>query len=323
MKVRAQRRRAIAAATRGWALILPLALAGGTAAYVGSGAVEPVYEATTTMLVGDLGDATAVTKRDVETSRTLASMYGTLIRRRPVLERVADDLDLPGTWLDLRDRVFVDAGTNDSPVIVVTAFAETSDLARSIADAIAARAIELISAGGAEQGAGDELAFATRQAQHALRRLDAAEARVSSLQAALAAAPTEPARARIRSRIEEQTARMSAWQSVYASLQRARPDAGSPNALHVLEPAEPSEVRVRPRVPATVALGAVVGMALGLGLWQGRRSRRARRGIPSGPAEKRRPSAAEDVGRGMMSPSGDDGMRLDPWLRELVASGDR
>lgn len=323
--MRTDRRRAVAGGWRWWCVHLLFAALGGVAAYVGSGGVEPVFEATTTLLVGDLDDATAVTKRDVETSRTLASMYGTLIRRRPVLEHVVDDLDLPDTWLDLRDRVYVDAGTNDSPVIVVTAFAETPDLAHAIADAVGARAVELVPAGDAEPGAEDELMFATRQVQNARHRMVTAEARVATLQAALSAAPTTAARSRIGSRIEEQTASMSAWQAVYASLQRARSADGSPNALHVLEPAEPSEVRVRPRVAALVVLGTVAGMALGLGLrqvWGIRRVRDWRSGVGA-PEGRRFSDTYEDVGPRVFAPVGEEGTQLDPWLLELAGVEER
>jgi capsular polysaccharide biosynthesis protein len=329
MSVRTDGRQGVAAVWGWWWLIVLLAALGGTAGYVGSRQIEPVHEATTTLLVGDLSDARALTKQDVETSRTLASMYGTLIRRRPVLESVVGELGLRFSWLELRSRVHVDAGTNDTPVVVVAVFASSPTQAETIANAIADRAVEIVPASAGDRGANEVRSFASRQAREVRDAITMAGARVSRLEAALASAPTPQARSRLLFRTEQWGTLVSEWQATYASLQRALSSSWSPNTLHVLQAAEATVVRVRPDTVALSALGAIIGASMGfaltytLALRRLPRWRHASRRGASRLAQLTTAPETMDLGQLPLSAAGDEIASLDPWVRELAGLGGR
>jgi tyrosine-protein kinase len=303
----------------GWGLLILLfATAGGMGSFVGSAAIEPVYEATTTLLVGDVTDAPELTKDDIETSATLAATYGSLIRSQPVLGGVADDLDLQASWQELKERVHVDLGVNDIPLITVSVFASSAAEAETITAAIAEQAIAISPAGVGDRRADESQGFVSRQARELERAIRRGERRIARLEEAIGSARTPVAKAGLQTKIDKHLELIIGWQGIYISLAQLSAG-GSPNILRVLQPAEASTAPVRPDMSANTALGAAIGALAGLGI-----------AYVSLLLRRRAPAHANGQGVSVLkreethpdqTPTGDQATKVhvpDPWVRELA-----
>ena len=73
---------------------------------------------------------------DVRSSGQVATIYGELIRGDSVLTPVIGRLGLDGDWQELRNRVHVDIGANNVPIITITVYAPSPSEATATAGAI-------------------------------------------------------------------------------------------------------------------------------------------------------------------------------------------
>jgi uncharacterized protein involved in exopolysaccharide biosynthesis len=296
--------RGLMAGMRRWWLLVPLLAAmGGATAYLGSGEIESVYQATTTLLVGDVTEAPNLTKSDIEASDSLAETYGRLLRSQPVLGSVTQELGLQMPWEELKDRVHVDLGANEIPLIIISVSASSPAEARTIAAAIADRIVAISPSGTGRSDEDDSHAFASRQARELERTIGREEQRISRLETALAAASTPQERGRIQSEIREHVDLVIDLQGNYTSLVQLASAGGSPNSLQVLQPAQAGTAPIRPDVEVITALGAALGALAGIAIAYGLRVRRGH-GI-----------------RHVIYQTGDGAIpvvALDPWVRELT-----
>jgi capsular polysaccharide biosynthesis protein len=118
-----------------WTIVIVAAtVLGAIIGAVVSQEIEPAYAATTTMLVGDLEGSDS--GPDVRSSGQVAAIYGELIRGDRVLTPVIGRLGLDADWQELRNRVHVDIGANNVPIITITVYAPSSSEATATAGAI-------------------------------------------------------------------------------------------------------------------------------------------------------------------------------------------
>lgn len=85
-----------------WLIILATLLAGG-AAYITSIFQDPVYQATTTLLINEAPSAQTSDYTAILTSERLARTYSEMLTKRPVLEEVIHNLDLATEYEELED----------------------------------------------------------------------------------------------------------------------------------------------------------------------------------------------------------------------------
>lgn len=231
-----------------------------------SGRIKPFYQAHLTLSVGDSRQALKVSKDDIDTSVTLASAYGSLIRSRPVLDSVARELDLSSPWQELKNRVHVDLSEIETPTISVSVRAGSSAGAEAIAAAIGERAMALSPASHSVPLNEGSRAFAVRQTvklEDAIRRT---QRRIARFRAA-ASAPVPKVRARVNDKVRVQFKLIEQWLGNYVFVKRLSAQV-SPNSVRLLEPAEASTAPVRPDAKIDVVLGVAIGAVTGFGLAQ-------------------------------------------------------
>ena len=83
---------------RRWWWLALIAILGALAGYIISRQQTPVYQATTTVLVGDSIKSTNVDRVDIQVSEALVQTYVEVARRQPVLQGVVTALNLNGSW---------------------------------------------------------------------------------------------------------------------------------------------------------------------------------------------------------------------------------
>ena len=80
-----------------WLLVLAPSVAGGFS-YLASRQAAPIYQAATTLMVGQTLQNPDPQTMQVYTAQQLAQTYVQIVRRQPVMQAVVDALGLPGSW---------------------------------------------------------------------------------------------------------------------------------------------------------------------------------------------------------------------------------
>ncbi len=124
---------------RWWWLLLLGAVGGAVAAYFLSGLITPSYESTAKVLVqGGETPATPLLPEE-QASQDLARTYRDLIKTRPILERVIQDLSLPYDTERLSEKLSV---SSTRSLIEMTVDDPNPEVAASIANTTAVIFIE-------------------------------------------------------------------------------------------------------------------------------------------------------------------------------------
>ena len=116
-----------------WILLLGVVGASLGAYFVGKSTV-PIYEAKTKMLVQGGRTLGSPSLSDIQLSRQLARNFSDLIRTRPVLEKVTQELSLPYGGDSLSNKIVV---SNPSSLIVILVRDPNPELAAAIANTTA------------------------------------------------------------------------------------------------------------------------------------------------------------------------------------------
>ena len=119
-----------------WLLALGPAVA-GLAAFFATATAEPVYESTTTILVrSPTAERISQPLVDIQTGQRLAATYAEIITRRPILEAVASDPQIPYSAQQLAGMIDVEVVQNTQLLEVTVRSADAEDAAY-IANALA------------------------------------------------------------------------------------------------------------------------------------------------------------------------------------------
>jgi polysaccharide biosynthesis transport protein len=123
-----------------WLLVVGTLVAGG-ASYAISKTLTPIYSASTTLLVNQTQVPGTIAYNDILTSERLTSTYKELIGKRPVMDDVAQRLDLPFSGDKLASMISVSA-LPDTQLLRLSVESSDPALASSIANATAAAFID-------------------------------------------------------------------------------------------------------------------------------------------------------------------------------------
>jgi capsular polysaccharide biosynthesis protein/predicted TIM-barrel fold metal-dependent hydrolase len=241
---------------RRWRLVAGLGLLGGVVGITVSLLLTPVYQARTSLLVGETLHATQVDTRALKASQSIAHAYADIIPRRPVMEAVVDTLRLPTSWQQLARRIRVDLPANDPQLIVVTVQATSTEQAEAIAGAVADQLLAVSSS----RVAAEKRAFEAGQLTALQHRIQAADSRVADLRKRQGAAKTPQERASLQGQIDDAERVIQDWQRNYANLAALRPPDSASTSVEILERAHAAPTPVSPRTNTNVLLSVGVGV---------------------------------------------------------------
>ena len=121
--------------SRLWAIVLATALGLGIAAGVTILFIKPVYNSTSILYV--LTKTTSITSlSDIQMGTSLTQDYMVVIKSRPVLEKVIDNLGLDMSYQELNDKVKVNNPTN-TRFLEITVSTNDAYLSKKIVDELA------------------------------------------------------------------------------------------------------------------------------------------------------------------------------------------
>ena len=250
---------------RWWWLIVLAALVGGGTGYCVSRQQAPVYQAATTVLVGQSIQATELTAADMMTSERLARTYADIARRQPVLQAVIGRLSLADSWQGLRDRVRV-TPVRDTQLLEISVEAGSAEEARVTADEVANQLILLSPTSLENQKQNENQRFVRQRLESLQAKIENGQARLKELETAMTGSLSAEQVQELQSEITTLEGLVANWENNYTQLLIFVEGEKSPNYLAIVEPAQGSLAPVRPQVVRTSALAAIVGILLALGL---------------------------------------------------------
>ncbi len=243
-----------------WLIVLCMTLA-GAAAYFYSLQATPVYQASASLLINQArtGNSSA-DYNALLTGERLAQTYAELIRKRPVLEAVISNLQLPADADTLSKRVSI-APVRNTQLLNLTVEDSDPQRAADIANAI----VRVFS----QQNQAQQTNRYSDTQQRLERELAKVQADIDSAQASLvtlkasSVAVTEAERNRLETLLAQ-------YRSSYATLTKSLGDvqmaeAQSTDNLVVAEAARAEPDPVRPQPLRNTLLAAIVGALLAIG----------------------------------------------------------
>lgn len=230
-------------------VIVGTVIAGGTAYLVSAATSDTRYRSTATLLVGPALATADANSAQLEAARRVAAIYVHVALSRPVLERVASELDLSITPELLRLRVTATT-PQDPPVLTITAEARDAEQAADIANEMVRELIAISPAFASEE---------EETARFVAEQILALEAEIAELgdevdRLAAIRNPNDDTEEELQALRD----RLAAQRSTYAALVDAsRP--GATTLLTVIEEAVPSPVPLPGGRAQMIIFAAVIG----------------------------------------------------------------
>ena len=247
-----------------WLLVLSIAIGAGIG-YAISRGQTPVYQATTTILVGESIRSSRVDRVDIQISEALIQTYVEIARRQPVLQGVVTTLNLNESWQNLGRRVTINQ-IESTQIIEIAVEADSPELARSIADEIVNQLI-LLSPSSSE-GAENQLtnSFNREQITNLQERIVNGQKRLAEIETAINNSISEFELTALQQEKTNLEGLIIEWERNYTQLLTLTEPKRDPTRLTVVEPAHSGNRMIRPLVQLNSIVGGGVGMILALGL---------------------------------------------------------
>ena len=250
---------------RRWWWLALLTVLGALAGYVISRQQTPVYQATTTILVGDSIKSTNVDRVDIQVSEALVQTYVEVAHRQPVLQGVVTALNLNGSWQALDKQIQV-THIESTQLIEIVVEGNSPEMARMIADEIVNQLI-LLSPTNSEGRDNETIkAFNREQITSLQERITTGENRLLEIETAMSKSISEIELADLQREKATLNGLIVEWERNYTDLLLLTEPKRDPTQLSVIESAHSNNNQIRPRVQLNTLLGGALGMIIGLGL---------------------------------------------------------
>lgn len=244
-----------------WLILLGTAVATGLSYYT-SRSMPPIYQASTTVMVGQSLRNTNPNTQDMWTSERLAQTYAEMVRRQPILQGVLDALGLgiPYEWL--REQIHVNLIENTQ--LMEIKVMDTDPLrAKVIADELA-RQLILQSPTGPEKQQEQYRQFTESQIQDLQGKIQITQEEMQQLQEAIDTETSATGLANKQAQMAALQNKLNTYQTNLAQLLNFFQGSAT-NYVEVVEPATVPTTPVSPRTNLNVLLAATVGLILAVG----------------------------------------------------------
>jgi len=249
-----------------WLIVL-LAMVAAALGYAVSQSQPRVYEATTTLMIGQLMQANELSRTDLLTNEVMAQTYADMALRQPVLQGVIDTLDLPQSWRELKSQIRAKL-VGSTQLIQITAEANSTMQALTLADEVARQLMLLSSPSGKNKQDSEESEFVSQQLASLQTKIELGRSRLQSLEATMVESfetrSIQEAQ-ELQTSIDTLEGLISHWESDYTQLLLHTKTEQRSNSLTVIEAAQANLSPIRPRTDLNIFLAGAVGFLLALG----------------------------------------------------------
>jgi capsular exopolysaccharide synthesis family protein len=241
-----------------WWLILASTLVASAASYYAVSRMPKIYQAGTTVIVGQSLQQANPNDSDLWISQQLAQTYQDLASRQPILQGAADALGLPYVPAKEDVSAWLVPGTQ---LLEISVRDTDPERARALADEIAQQLILQTPNEIREDQA--RHTFLQTQLKTLQENIQATEEEIKLEQEKLDASNSARAIQEYQNNMIALQQKLGDYQSTYASLLQSVE--GRTNYISIFEPATTPTKPTSPRVLETVLLAAALGMILALG----------------------------------------------------------
>jgi len=248
-----------------WWLIALSIIIGAAVGYFISQRQVPVYEATTTLIVGQSIIQNTESDFDISTSQQLAQTYADMAQRQPVLQGVVDTLSLPDSWQALETRVQANPVPR-TQLLEITVEATSPEEARVTANEIARQLILLSPTEQQKQEQAESQRFIRERLIKLQAKIEAGEQKRGALEAELDSPLSVEQVQKIQREIENLENLMATWEANYGQLLSLTDRETSANSLTIIEPAQANPRPIQRQTQLNILRAGLVGLALALGL---------------------------------------------------------
>lgn len=242
---------------RWWWLMVACVLVASGSSYIGTRRMPRIYQATTTVMVGQTLQQTNPSSVDLYISQQLAQTYAQMVVRQPILGGAAQALGLQYTPPANAISTRLVPGTQLLEISVRDTIPER---AQALADEIANQLIQQSPTGREES---ERQLFVQQRLAGLEASISKTEQSIAEEQAKLDAANSARAIQQYQANIAALEQRLSNYQSTYASLLMSVQ--GGTNYISIVEPATLPSRPISPNVAQTVLLAAAIGLGLAVG----------------------------------------------------------
>ncbi|NLT72710.1 MAG: polysaccharide biosynthesis tyrosine autokinase [Chloroflexi bacterium] len=240
---------------RWWWLLLACMIVAAVSSFLGTTQMPRIYQATSTVIVGQTLEQTSPTSQDIYISQQLAETYREMIKRNPILSAAAQTLGL--SYMPSAENV--SARTVEGTQLLEISVRDTDpERARLLADEIAQQLI--LQSPGSDPAQDERRAFISQQLEELEVRIEETRSEIEDIQLRLEQANSARLIQEYQTNIQAQQAKLSGYQNTYASLLESV--VGGTNKITMFEPARAPAAPISPNVPQTVMTAALIGLAL-------------------------------------------------------------
>lgn len=246
----------IAPLRKWWWLILLSTLVAAAASYIAVSQQPPIYEAKTTLLIGNAINNPNPTGNEFWLSQQLAETYANIAQRQVVQDAVKTKLGLD--WLPSYSA----APVPETQLLELTVVDSNPERAAIIANEVANELI-LQAPTGSQGESGERASFINKQLDELETNIDETNDEIVSKQGELAELFSAREIAEAQGQIAALEAKLNTLQNNYASL-LASSSRGAVNQLRIIEQAVPASEPVGPDVVQTIIVAALIGLSLAI-----------------------------------------------------------
>jgi succinoglycan biosynthesis transport protein ExoP len=241
-----------------WWLIVAATLVSTVSSYFAVSRMPRVYQATSTVRIGQALDVPNPTYEDFSISQQLARTYSDMVTRQPILVAAADALGLPFSPGPQDVTASIVPGTQ---LLEISVRDTDPERARALADEIA-RQLILQTPNEIEKDNARQT-FVQTQLANLEKNIQTTEDEIVAAQAQLAGADSARAIQEYEGNISALQQKLASYQATYASLLQSVEK--RTNYISVFEAATTPGYPISPRVMQTVLMAAAIGLILAIG----------------------------------------------------------
>jgi non-specific protein-tyrosine kinase len=242
-----------------WLIILSTAVA-GVFSWFAVKDRPPLYQTSTTLIIGPAMGAANPQFLDLQISEQLAMTYSEVIRLEPILRATARALGIEEQWTMLRGQIGVSL-VPGTQLIKITVTDTNPQRAKLIADETARQLMAEVEKARPQDS---NRQFIEEQAASLPTMIQAAQEEIQQLEAGLGDAFSAREIQDIQGQINTLQNQVNSWRATFAQYQLLLGDTGA-NVLRVLEEAPLPTYPIASRQMMQVLMAAAVGMILALG----------------------------------------------------------
>jgi succinoglycan biosynthesis transport protein ExoP len=241
-----------------WWLIVAATLVSTVSSYFAVSRMPRVYQATSTVRIGQALDVPNPTYEDFSISQQLARTYSDMVTRQPILVAAADALGLPFSPGPQDVTASIVPGTQ---LLEISVRDTDPERARALADEIA-RQLILQTPNEIEKDNARQT-FVQTQLANLEKNIQTTEDEIAAAQTQLAGADSARAIQEYEGNISALQQKLASYQATYASLLQSVEK--RTNYISVFEAATTPGYPISPRVMQTVLMAAAIGLILAIG----------------------------------------------------------